>query len=174
MRTGAPAGAVAHRVARQCLDVEVALPDAAPADRVEVDPVDPSSERRAAARVVAIDVVERAARVESGVVPSRMPSASSAPNAGSPASPPSTGRAATPPARRGHRVGLLARVAMLVGVEQVARARGLRILERERRAPGRGHGRGRARRAYRAGSRAARAAPCPYAPSRSKNACCGP
>ena len=57
-----------HRVAQQLLDVPLALPDAAPADRFEVDAVDEPADRRAPARFVPVDVVERAARIEAGLV----------------------------------------------------------------------------------------------------------
>ena len=48
--------------------MQLALPDAAPADRFEIDAVDQPAERRAPARFVAVDVVERAAGVEAGLV----------------------------------------------------------------------------------------------------------
>ena len=56
------------RLAQQRLDVELALADAAPADRVEVVAVDQAPEQRPAARAIAVDVVERAAGIEAGRV----------------------------------------------------------------------------------------------------------
>jgi hypothetical protein len=46
------------RLAQQRLDVQLALPDATPADRIEVGAVDPAPEQRPAARLVAVDVPE--------------------------------------------------------------------------------------------------------------------
>ena len=57
-----------HRLAQQLLDMPLSLPDAAPADRFEIDAVDEPADRRAPARFVPVDVVERAARIETGLV----------------------------------------------------------------------------------------------------------
>ena len=58
-----------HRVANQLLEMHFALADAAPSDRVEVIAIDEFPDRRFARRLVAINVIERAAGIESGVVP---------------------------------------------------------------------------------------------------------
>ncbi|MCY1426090.1 hypothetical protein D9M71_419010 [compost metagenome] len=53
--------------AQQFLDMQLALADAAPADGVEVVLVDHPPDRALAGGLVAVDVVQRAARVEAGV-----------------------------------------------------------------------------------------------------------
>ena len=61
-------GQAFHRFADQFLDVDLALADAAPADGFEVGLVDRPAESALALGRIAVDVVERAARIEAGVV----------------------------------------------------------------------------------------------------------
>src|SRR5688572_12501505 len=58
----------AHRLAEQLLHVQLALPDAAPADRIEIVAIDEATERAASCCRVAINVIERAAGIEAGGV----------------------------------------------------------------------------------------------------------
>ena len=62
-RTQAP-----HCFPQQVLEMAFSLADAAPADRFEVDAIDQPADRRAPARFVPVDVVERAPRIETGLV----------------------------------------------------------------------------------------------------------
>ena len=55
-----------HRLAEQLFHIELALPDAAPAHRVEIDAIDQTAQRRAPGRDVPVDVIEHAAGIESG------------------------------------------------------------------------------------------------------------
>ncbi len=57
------------RIAQQLLDMHLALADAAPADGVQVIAVDHRTDAEAPPRLVAIDVVQRGAGVEAGLVP---------------------------------------------------------------------------------------------------------
>ena len=57
-----------HRDPQQLLDVDLALADAAPADRVQIVAVDGATDRALSGRRVAIDVVERGAGIEAGRV----------------------------------------------------------------------------------------------------------
>src|SRR5438105_9001823 len=55
-----------HGIADQLFEVRFPLTDAAPSDGVKVVAIDQSSDRRSSARFVFVDVIERAAGIESG------------------------------------------------------------------------------------------------------------
>ena len=58
-----------HRLAQQLFDMQLALTDSTPSDRPKIVGVDHRPECGRARRMVAVDVVERAARIETGPVP---------------------------------------------------------------------------------------------------------
>ena len=99
--------------------MQLALADAAPADRVQVVAVDQPAERTGAPRLVAVDVVEGRARIEAGAMAERdaLGQRPAEAHVGAHHGPVEAARRQRRQ-RRGEPVGLVARVADPVGVEQ--------------------------------------------------------